>query len=287
MSRWAWVGWGWLLLWSQEKVVAGQAEVEVLPGWSIERAQRQAYNLAILQALQEHFPTRIARSSKYILHNRTEGNNARTHTYFHLTADQYLAAEWLQTIETRYATRVQGNQVWVSCKVKGKARPRSAPMLPLEVRTLHCRDTARCSTTDFWAGDPFYLAFRSPVAGYLQIFWEDSAGVYRLLPYQHQRQYAWVVKADTSYLFFAPSAQRRSEAWHTDELILTAERPEVLHRVYLLFSPHPLGAPPEKFEPTLGFHMIDHAAFQEWLIDERLRLSDLQLRLIDISIRQK
>lgn len=275
-----------LLAWAQERTVSGFAEVELPPGWSLERAQKQAQQLAILDALQKVFPTEVARTSKYILQNRTQGTEARTETFFYLTADQYLGGEWLQTLEARYQTEVRKGQVWVSCKIRGRARPRSHPPLPLEVRTLRCRDTA-CTTTDFLAGDPLYLRFRSPVPGYLQVFWEDSGRVYRLLPYQNQRQQAWLVRADTVYLFFAPDPQRRSEAFSTDELLLTADKPEELHRMYLLFAPQPLSAPPERFDPTTGFHTIDLPTFHEWLLSERLRLPELNLRYIDISVRQR
>jgi hypothetical protein len=79
---------------AQEKIVSGSATVELLPGWSIERAQRQAYQLAILNALQTNFPSHIAQASKYILQNRTTGSTASTQTYFYLTSDQYIGAEW-------------------------------------------------------------------------------------------------------------------------------------------------------------------------------------------------
>ncbi|MCX7605825.1 MAG: DUF4384 domain-containing protein [Bacteroidia bacterium] len=274
------------LLWSQERMVSGFAEVELLPGWSIERAQRQAQQLAILQALQSTFPNHIAQASKYLIDNRTEGRQARTQTYFYLTADQYIGGEWLQTTDVRFSTEVRKGQVWVTCKIRGRARPRLNPPLPLELRTLRCRDTA-CTTTDFLSGDPFYLSFRSVVPGYLQVFWEDSGRVYRLLPYQNQRQNAWPVRGDTTYLFFSSEPQHRSEAFWTDELLLTAEKPEVLHRIYVLFSQHPLSAPPERFDPTVGFHVVDFDSFQEWLLAERLRLSDLNVRYIDISVRQR
>lgn len=280
-----WVIGGGVLLLAQERTVTGQAEVELPPGWSMERAQRHALQLAILNALESAFPTQVARTSKYILDNRTEGQSARTRTHFYLTADQYLSGEWLQTTEVRYNTEVRKGQVWITCRVKGKARPRTVPVLPIEVRTLRCKDTATCTTWDFFAGDPLYLYFRSPVGGYLQVFWEDSGMVYRLLPYQNQRQNAWQVRPDTSYLFFAPS--RRAEAFQIDELILTAERPEVLHRVYVLFSVHPLSAPPERFNSQSGFHQIDLDAFQEWLLSERLRLPDLNVRFLDLSVRQR
>ncbi len=288
--RW-YLGWGGLsglslLLWAQEKIVTGYGEAELLPGWSIERAQKQAQQLAILDALQKAFPTEVARTSKYIIQNRTQGAEAQTQTFFHLTADQYLGGEWLQTLEVRYQTEVRKGQVWVTCKIRGRARPRTQPPLPLEVRTLRCRDTA-CTTTDFLAGDPLYLRFRSPVAGYLQVFWEDAGRVYRLLPYQNQRQQAWRIQADTTYLFFAPDPQRRSEAFITDELLLTADQPEELHRLYVLFAPQPLGAPPEQFNPSTGFHTIELVAFHEWLLNERLRLPELNLRYIDISVRKR
>lgn len=285
MRFFLWIAGGGVLLFAQERTVSGQAEVELLPGWSVERAQRHALQLAILNALESAFPTRVSRTSKYVLDNRTEGQSARTRTHFYLTADQYLSGEWLQTTEVRYNTEVRKGQVWVTCRVRGRARPRTAPALPLEVRTLRCRDTATCTTLDFLAGDPLYLYFRSPVGGYLQVFWEDSGTVYRLLPYQNQRQNAWQIRSDTSYLFFAPS--RRAEAFQIDELILTAERPEVLHRVYVLFSVHPLSAPPERFDSQSGFHRIDLDAFQEWLLSERLRLPDLNVRLLDLSVRQR
>ncbi|MCX8112299.1 MAG: DUF4384 domain-containing protein [Bacteroidia bacterium] len=286
MTRLLWIAiGGFWLLWGQEKNVSGEAEVELLPGWSIERAQRYALQLSILNALEQAFPSQVARTSKYILDNRMEGLTARTRTYFYLTADQYLGGEWLQTTEVRYTTELRKGQVWIICKVKGKARPRAQPALPIEVRALRCRDTATCTTLDFLAGDPFYLYFRSPVRGYLQVFWEDSGGVYRLLPYQNQRQNAWYVEADTGYVFFSP--QRRSESFWIDELILTADKPEVLHRVYVLFSPHPLSAPPEEFDSRSGFHRIDMNAFQEWLLSERLRLPELNLRWLDVSVRQR
>jgi len=272
-------------LYAQEKIVSGSATVEVLPGWSMERVQRQAYQLAILNALQTNFPTQVAQASKYLLQNRSEGSSASTHTYFYLTADQYIGAEWLETISVRYETSQQKGTWYLTCRVKGRARLRAEPPLPLDIRPLRCRDTA-CFTLDFKEGDPFYLYFRTPIAGYLQVFWEDSGVVYRLLPYQNHRLQALPVRPDTTYLFFAPAAQSRSEAFWTDELILTAEAPEVLHRLYMLFSPHPLAAPPEKYDPQRGFHLIPLDAFQDWLLSERLRNDKLSLRLLDISVRK-
>jgi len=149
---------------AQEKIVSGSATVELLPGWSIERAQRQAYQLAILNALQTNFPSHIAQASKYILQNRTTGSTASTQTYFYLTSDQYIGAEWLQTTSIRYETSHEKGTWYITCKVKGRARPRTEPPLPLDIRPLRCQDTA-CFTLDFKDGDPLYLYFRTPVAG--------------------------------------------------------------------------------------------------------------------------
>lgn len=270
---------------AQEKIVSGSATVELLPGWSIERVQRQAYQLAILNALQTNFPSHIAQASKYILQNRTTGSTASTQTYFYLTADQYIGAEWLQTTSTRYETSHEKGTWYITCKVKGRARPRTESPLPLDIRPLRCRDTA-CFTLDFKDGDPFHLYFRTPVAGYLQIFWEDSGYIYRLLPYQNHRLQAFPVRSDTTYYFFAPAAGNRTEAFWTDELLLTAEAPEVLHRLYVLFSPYPLAAPPEKYNAARGFHIIPLDAFHDWLLSERLRNDKLAIRILDLSVRK-
>jgi hypothetical protein len=270
---------------AQEKIVSGSATVELLPGWSIERAQRQAYQLAILNALQTNFPSHIAQASKYILQNRTTGSTASTQTYFYLTSDQYIGAEWLQTTSIRYETSHEKGTWYITCKVKGRARPRTEPPLPLDIRPLRCQDTA-CFTLDFKDGDPLYLYFRTPVAGYLQIFWEDSGYVYRLLPYQNSRLQAFSVRPDTTYLFFAPATQNRTEAFWTDELLLTAEAPEVLHRLYVLLSPYPLAAPPEKYDAARGFHIATLDAFHDWLLSERLRNDKLTIRILDLSVRK-
>jgi len=270
---------------AQDRVVSGTATVEIRPGWSLERAQREAYQMAILNALQNAFPTQVAQASKYIVHNRSTGPEATTQSYFYLTADQYIGAEWLETISTRYETFQQKGSWYVSCKVKGRARARTEPPLPLDLRPLRCRDTA-CFTLDFKEGDPFYLYFRTPIPGYIQVFWEDSSHIYRLLPYQSHRIQALPVRPDTTYLFFAPPTPNRSEAFWTDELILTAEAPEVLHRLYVLFSPHPLAAPPEKYDSQRGFHMISLDTFQDWLLSERLRNHTLTIRILDLSIRK-
>ncbi len=272
-------------VWTQERVISGVATVEVRPGWSLEHSQREAYQLAILNALQSAFPTQVAQTSKYILQNRTTGSEASTQTYFYLTADQYVGAEWLETINARYETFQQKGAWYVTCKVKGRARPRVEPILPLDLRPLRCRDTA-CFTLDFKEGDPFYLYFRTPIPGYIQAFWEEGSHIYRLIPYQSHRIQALPVRPDTTYLFFAPPTQSRSEAFWTDELLLTAEAPEVLHRLYILFSPHPLAAPPENYDAHRGFHIISLEAFQDWLLSERLRNNQLTIRILDISIRK-
>jgi len=272
-------------LFAQDKIVSGTATVEIRPGWSIERAQREAYRMAILNALQSAFPTQVAQTSKYIVHNRSSGQEATTQSYFYLTADQYIGAEWLETISTRYETSQQKGSWYITCKVRGRARARTEPPLPLDLRPLRCRDTA-CFTLDFKEGDPLYLYFRTPIPGYIQVFWEDSSYIYRLLPYQSHRIQAFPVRPDTTYLFFAPPAQSRAEAFWTDELILTAEAPEVLHRLYVLFSPHPLAAPPERYDPQRGFHLIPLDAFHDWLLSERLRNPTLTIRLLDLSIRK-
>ncbi len=273
------------LVWAQVKVVSGTASVELRPGWSMERAQREAYQLAILNALQTGFPTQVAQASKYLLQNRTEGQSAQTTTYFFLTADQYLGAEWLETLSAKYETQIERGTVVVTCRVKGRARAREVPAIPVEVRPLRCQDTA-CFTLDFKDGDPFYLYVRVPVAGFVQVFWEEGGAIYRLLPYQGMRVQAVPVRPDTTYLFFSLRTGSRSEAFWTDELILTAEQPEVLHRLYFLFSPNPLAAPPERYDDRRGFHGVDMQAFHEWLLSERLRDEKLTLKILDISIRK-
>lgn len=273
------------LVWAQIKVVSGVGTAELRPGWSMERAQREAYLLAMLDALQTSFPTQVAQTSKYLLQNRTEGQSAQTTTYFFLTADQYLGVEWLETLSAKYETHVERGTVFVTCKIKGRARPREAPAIPLEVRPLRCQDTA-CFTLDFKDGDPFYLYVRVPISGFMQVFWEEGGRIYRLLPYQNMRLQAVPVRPDTTYLFFSMQSGSRSEAFWTDELILTAEQPEVLHRLYCLFSPNPLAAPPERYENQSGFHVVDLQAFHEWLLSERLRDEKLTLKILDISVRK-
>jgi hypothetical protein len=97
---------------------------------------------------------------------------------------------------------------------------------------------------------------------------------------------AFSVRPDTTYLFFAPATQNRTEAFWTDELLLTAEAPEVLHRLYVLLSPYPLAAPPEKYDAARGFHIATLDAFHDWLLSERLRNDKLTIRILDLSVRK-
>ncbi|MGQ9863280.1 MAG: hypothetical protein ACUVRD_02180 [Bacteroidia bacterium] len=273
-----------LLVWAQQpKTVTGSAVVALLPGWSLQEVQRHAYNQAVWNALVKNFPSQVAQASKLILQNQTQGTEAQTQTFFHLTADQYLAAEWLEDTDIRYRNFVEKNQVYVECKVKGKARALETPPLPLKAQSRRCLDSS-CVTTEFLDGDPLYLAFQSPQEGYLQVYMElDSAWVTRLVPYAAQKLAAYPIQAQKTYLLFHP--ETRSQAFEVDEIQLTADTPVELHRLYVIFSLSPLPQLGGRWDYSQALPRLPVRDFQEHLLELRLK-QKIHLRILDLSVRK-
>jgi len=283
----------------------GSAQVQLTDNLTLELAKLKAEDFAKIAAIEAVFGTAVVKGGATFIQTENEGPKASTITGYNMIADTYVKGDWLETydvtfnVENRTGVGDKGkkiSEVWVVCSISGKVREVQDAALTLQAATLSCPDQ-NCVRTQFMHGDRLYFYFQSPVDGYLSLFLDDRTQTYLLLPYiggPTGTSQGMPIEANRPYIFFSTKPEHNygpDPYFQEDELVLTAEATQVLHRLYVLFSPKPLGMPGvQAAKPLPGAYQqprqLTSKAFQQWLTQQKLQSTELQVAISDLTIIQ-
>ncbi|MBD5327199.1 MAG: DUF4384 domain-containing protein [Bacteroides sp.] len=253
---------------------------------SVEEAKRIAIERAKIKALSDAFGTVVAQNNSSIVYN----NHEQSESYFSSHGETAVKGEWLETIGTpKTDVSFEEHSVVVTCTIDGKARNIVRQEISFEAMPLRNAPNTNYSTTEFSDGDDLYLYFRTPVAGYLNIFLISSNddAAYCLLPYKHDSGASFFCNADTEYFFFSKQKAYK-DASAIDEYCLSASAAKEFNDLMIIFSPAEfykgnLKSTKEITRPK----MTTISKFNDWLTKLRTKNETIQISKITLTITKR
>ncbi|MBR1498041.1 MAG: DUF4384 domain-containing protein [Bacteroidaceae bacterium] len=251
---------------------------------TLEQARRTALERARIQAIADEFGTIVQQTSATRLENR----NGETQTDFLSIGGSEVKGEWIETLgEPQYEIRYEQGMLVVTCRVKGKAREITTAQIDFKALVLRNGVEDRFESDRFKNGDDLYLSFQSPVAGWLAVYlMDDERQAFCLLPYQSQQTGIYQIEANRRYVFFSAKEASAAERSMVDEYTMTCERTSEHNQIYVVFSPN-IFVKAADVSTSEGLpRQLGYEAFQQWLAKCRKRDTQMNLRMIPISVNR-
>lgn len=260
----------------------------IVPGnESLDQAKVTALERAKISILADTFGTVVGATSTITVSSENGSSDIRQFTL----GESSVKGEWIETTgEPEYRIVYSDAGLAINVKVRGKAREIMSAGIDINAKILRNGTDDRFESEDFKDGDQLYLAFSSPVPGYLGVYLFDGAdNVYCLLPYRSQTDGIYRTEAGRRYLFFSSdNAQSPVTPDIVDEYVMTCNGQTELNRIYVIFSPR-------EFYKADDIHQGDAALpralsfedFSRWLSSCRSRDDRMCVETMDITVSRK
>jgi hypothetical protein len=291
----------------------GTAQVTFPDFKSRQEVEKEALDLAKIDALEKAFGRVVFQGNSTYVSNVNTGAVTETKSVFNMIGNSYVKGEVIEVIShtceelTGYTTvqNVRRPYREYKCDVRVRARELTDVPVNFSAGTLALPDK-RFITTTFTNENPFYFFFNSPVSGHLSIFYDDNNHTYRLLPYSKMPakfEGGVPVAANKDYIFFSNDRQfdyfANEPGVIVDSYELYTNQAQEINRIFVLFSREPINNPSLKKEinPSIldryareqGYSIpdgLESRQFQDWLQRNRIARNDLQVHIIDITVRR-
>ena len=258
---------------------------------TIEQAKSIAVERAKIGIIADHFGTIVGVNNSTTVSNV----NGESSVSFLSIGDSEVKVEWIETIgEPKFSISFEQNMQVINVKIKGTIREIKAVKVPFTMAILKNGIEDKYESEEFRDGDHLYVAFETPVSGYVSIYLYDQSGVSRLLPMKHQSDGSQFVEQGEKYVFFArkgsrysPELGRNIENLYSEYTLFCSDDNE-LNRLYVVFSPNKYSRPIDN--TAMGNDMpamLSFESFQSWLTKSRKQDVDMCLKIKDIIIRKQ
>lgn len=220
-------------------------------------AEAEAIRRAKIDALNKAFGNSIVASNTYII---TE-NDER----FYSNGFDLVKGEWLETIgKPEIKPGLDGEEVFLTVKIKGKAREKKSADVCISVKLLRNGITANCESSEFKDGDKMYLYLVTPVDGFVSVYQYDPTtdSAYCLLPYKKDGAGSVKVEHDKEYVFFSKSRSHNPKV--VDEYRLGCSSDGEVNTLYIVFSPNSFSKPNTVGRDKYIPRRISFADFESW-----------------------
>lgn len=259
-----------------------------------ELKERLRYH-AIINAIEQEYGTYVSKESFIEVDDGS--------TEFRVYGKTEVRGEWLKTTNEVFKEQIRKSkqkgkkhELWMTLKIQGMVRELTRPNIEFDYFTSNCRKEA-CRTAIFESGQPLYFHFKTPVDGYISVFFIENDDAYRVLPYQNMPvayQNAVPVLSDSSYVFFSPENDYYQDfSRHLiDELVMLTEQPEEYITLCLVFSKREFDKPglkPPAVEETIGWDVpksLNAQALKDWLETNRINDVNFYYRKLKLKIVQ-
>lgn len=261
----------------KEKEVEGNYRYYIPRNVARDRAEQTALERAMLAALAKEYGTVLSQNTRIDMRSSRDGE----YEDFWSSASSLVKGEWVQTIGVpHFEVAIEDGDFVISCHVKGLAREISGIKADLDARILRNGTADSDESNTFVSGDNCYLAFTSPIDGYMAVYLEGADGmVYRMLPFYAERHPAQPIKAGQRYLFFA------TDEGDAERYQMTTEKDFERNTIYIVFSPNAFVKPVDRSpEEELALRELSAEDFRKWVSKARMLDHDLQLLVRPISV---
>jgi len=256
---------------------------------SVAEFKYRVLETAKFKALADEFGTMLVQGSDMVVQNQNTSSNISMTNI----SNALVKGEWVKSDveECKWILDQKGKeqQLYLECKVSGKAREISFAQTTFQANTLNCTDVKTCATTQFKNKQNLFLQFKAAKAGYLAVFMREQNKVYRLLPYTSMKESmddCVPVEADKDYILFSYRHKDyfAGESRSTMEYGLYTESERMFNRIYVLYSPKPFTKP--MMSLVDGLKTQEPEAFAEWLNRLKATNPELQEKVIFVSVEK-
>lgn len=246
----------------------------VVPGdVPLNRAKQIAIDKARNAAIANEFGQVVSQSTSTTIHTSDTKSSVQSNSY----ASTESRAVWLSdTAEPKVDISYENDVMVITASVCGKVRELKTAEVELKMQILN----NGIETDRFKSNDKVTIKLKSPVSGYVAIFFrDDNAGVIScMMPYENENGTAREVKSNKEYIYLSTEDPIYP---YKEQTILVTDKTVEFDTFILVFSKKSFSMPTSKageFVPELSVEN-----FQKWL--RRNRINDETMQTIEKTIQ--
>ena len=253
--------------------VCGEYRYTVPGEIPLNRAKQIAIDKARNEAIANEFGQVVSQSTNTTIHSSGTQSSVQSDSY----ASTESKAIWLSdTKEPEVSIAYENDVMVITASVCGKARELKTAEVELRMQVLN----NGFESDQFRSNDKVSILFKSPVSGYVAIFFrDDNAGmIYCMMPYENEDGTAREVKSNKEYTYLSTADPIYP---YQEETILVTEKTVEFDTFILVFSKKAFSMPASdmgEFVPELSVE-----DFQRWL--RKNRINDETMQTMEKSIQ--
>lgn len=253
--------------------VCGEYRYTVPGEIPLNRAKQIAIDKARNEAIANEFGQVVSQSTNTTIHSSGTQSSVQSDSY----ASTESKAIWLSdTKEPEVSIAYENDVMVITASVCGKARELKTAEVELRMQVV----SNGIETERFKNNEKVAIHFKSPVNGYVSIFFrDDNAGmIYCMMPYENEDGTAREVKSNKEYIYLSTEDPIYP---YQEETILVTDKTIEFDTFILVFSKKDFSMPSSEageFVPELSVE-----DFQKWL--RKNRINDETMQTIEKSIQ--
>ncbi|MDR1984371.1 MAG: DUF4384 domain-containing protein [Prevotellaceae bacterium] len=255
---------------------------------TLEQAMQTALERAKVEALAEKFGTLVTINNATVVKNENEKSDIR----FLSLGGSEMKGEWIEDTKTPiYDVSYEQDMLIVKVSVCGKARKITGAGIDFSAKILRNGTESKYESDYFKHGDNLYILFKSPVDGYLAVYFiDDAPTAFCLLPYMKDTSGKTKIRGGKEYVFFSQQHADRENVALIDEYTLTCEKSVEQNFIYIIFSPNEFTKANDNEATETGEIVLprelSYEEFQKWLVKNRNRDKDMKVEIKSITIKK-
>ena len=253
--------------------VCGEYRYTVPGEIPLNHAKQIAIDKARNEAIANEFGQVVSQSTNTTIHSSGTQSSVQSDSY----ASTESKAIWLSdTKEPEVSIAYENDVMVITASVCGKARELKTAEVELRMQVV----SNGIETERFKNNEKVAIHFKSPVNGYVSIFFrDDNAGmIYCMMPYENEDGTAREVKSNKEYTYLSTADPIYP---YQEETILVTDKTVEFDTFILVFSKKDFSMPSSEageFVPELSVE-----DFQKWL--RKNRINDETMQTIEKSIQ--
>ena len=285
----------------------GEAQRELTRSESREAIEKDLETQATINALEKAFGRLVIQGNSTYIENVSDGKKTETKSVFSSIANTFVKGEPLEILDKKYTdikhtVKIDGKKVElvdIKCTIKIKARELLEPPIEFKLHTTPCEDDfLRCEASKFKEGDNFYVYFKTPESGFLNVYADQDGTSFKLLPYEGvdaTYENGMPVKPNIDYLFFSKrnNVFENVKCTQLKSYLAQGKTFESI-RLFVIFSKYPLpqmltenGAKVVSNEQTYRLPAsMKSEDFQRWMQRVKASNAKCNVEIKDITIEK-
>ena len=246
--------------------VCGEYRYIVPEETPLNRAKQIAIDKARNEAIANEFGQVVSQSTTTTIHSSDNNSQVQSDSY---TSTESKAIWLSDKQEPKVSIAYENDVLVITASVCGKVRELKTAEVELKMQVLN----NGLESNQFKNNDKVSITFKSPVSGYVAIFFrDDNAGIIScMMPYENEDGTAREVKSNKEYTYLSTADPLYP---YQEATILVTEKPTEFDTFILIFSKKDFSMPASDmgdFVPELSVE-----DFHEWLCKNRIHDETMQ-----------